>query len=55
MLLYWCLLTHDAIAVAVSHIGIGWMITSHWGNAMPPCLGTGNPSIIVVIVLSQHI
>ena len=27
-------LTHDAIAIAVSHVGIGGMVTMHRGNAV---------------------
>ena len=44
-------LTHDAIAIAVSHVGIGWMVTMHRGNAVRAGFRAGDPTVAVVVPL----
>jgi len=42
-------LTHDAIAIAVSHVGIGWMVATHGRNAVRAGFRTGDPAVAVVV------
>ena len=44
-------LTHDAITIAVSHVGISWMVTMHRGNAVCAGLRAGDPAVAVVVPL----
>ena len=46
-------LTHHAIAIAVSHVGIGGMITMHGGNAVSAGFRAGDPAVTVVVPLSD--
>ena len=46
-------LTHHAIAIAVSHVGIGGMITMHGGNAVRAGFRAGDPAVTVVVPLSD--
>ena len=48
------LLAHDAVIVAVVHVAIRWMTTSHRRNAVPARFRTGDPTVAVVIVLLQR-
>ena len=48
------LLADDAIAVAVSHVGIGWMTTPHRGNAVPTRLRARDATVAIVSVLLQR-
>ena len=43
--------THDAVAITVSHVGIGWMVTTRGGNAVRAGFRAGDPPVAVVVPL----